>query len=139
MSVDVVQFVDYSQKLSVFFLAIFILVLQLTYELLGLIAREYPDCLLNDYETQIRDLFFLTLEKTLLNQQEVNFPQNYFNSIFVFDVFHIFLVVFLSVIERCIKWLYTFPNEFRTMSGNSAYYLSTDLQLCLHTIRSYRR
>ena len=50
----------------------FILVLQLTYELLGLIAKEYPDSLVDDYETQIRDLFFNTLEVTLLNQQEVH-------------------------------------------------------------------
>lgn len=49
----------------------YILVLQLTYELLGMIAKEYPDSLVNDYETQIRDLFFNTLEITLLNQQEV--------------------------------------------------------------------
>lgn len=41
---------------------------------MGLISKEYPDCLLNDYETQIRDLFFQTLETTLLNQQEVCIP-----------------------------------------------------------------
>lgn len=49
--------------------------LQLTFELLGLIAQEYPHSLLNDYDTQIRDLFFHTLETTLLNQLEVRCMQ----------------------------------------------------------------
>ncbi|KAJ6648931.1 DNA-dependent protein kinase catalytic subunit [Pseudolycoriella hygida] len=48
-------------------------VLQLTFELLGLIAQEYPQSLLDDDEQQIRDLFFQTLEPTLLNQQEYSF------------------------------------------------------------------
>lgn len=39
---------------------------------MGLIAKEYPGSLLSDYDTQIRDLYFQTLETTLLNQQEVN-------------------------------------------------------------------
>lgn len=38
---------------------------------MGLIAQEYPHSLVDDYATQIRDLFFQTLETTLLNQQEV--------------------------------------------------------------------
>ncbi len=52
-------------------LILYIAVLQLTYELMGLIAKEYPDSLIDDYDTQIRDLYFQTLETTLLNQQEV--------------------------------------------------------------------
>ncbi|XP_037038023.1 DNA-dependent protein kinase catalytic subunit-like isoform X2 [Bradysia coprophila] len=51
-------------------------VLQLTFELLGLIAKEYPDYIRSDqydYETQIRDLYFQTLETTVMNQQEFSF------------------------------------------------------------------
>lgn len=59
------------RQISTFNFEYYVLVLQLTYELLGLIAEEYPDSLLYDYETQIRDLFFHTLESILLNQQEV--------------------------------------------------------------------
>lgn len=38
-----------------------------------MLSREYPDCITADFETiRIKDMFLLTLEKSLLNQEEVN-------------------------------------------------------------------
>lgn len=45
--------------------------LQYVYELVGLITRDYPSSVPNGYDIQIRDAYFFTLEKQLLQQEEV--------------------------------------------------------------------
>lgn len=45
--------------------------LQNTYELVGMIARDYPDQIPDGYDLRIRNAYFHSLETILLNQEEV--------------------------------------------------------------------
>lgn len=48
--------------------------LQCTYELVGMIALDYPDQIPDGYDFRIRDAYFHSLETILLKQEEINFP-----------------------------------------------------------------
>lgn len=47
-------------------------VLQYTYELLGMLARDFPECMLEGNDIRIRDLYFNTLETKLLKIEDVS-------------------------------------------------------------------
>lgn len=87
------------------------LVLHRIYELIGMLSREYPDCITADFETiRIKDMFLLTLEKSLLNQEEVNLSSQAIENNLTY------CFIFLDNIRspnRCSKWLPLFPRKFQ--------------------------
>lgn len=63
-------FVEYNQLLICL---LFILVQSRIFELIGGFAKDYPDCIENEVDegVKIRDMYFQTMEKAVVGQQEV--------------------------------------------------------------------
>lgn len=62
-----------------------------TFELVGMISRDYPTEVPAGYELKIRDAFFYTLESQLLKQEEVRMIFFIFN-IAIFIIFTLYLL-----------------------------------------------